>query len=159
VSKVDLIQVEVEDFLLRKALFDPLREDHFPNLASELPLRAEQQTLDHLLGDGARALFDLAASAYVHPRSPQDRAVVDPRVLEKRAVLARYEREHEVWRQGFQRRERAPLLEELADLLAIAIEDVACDRRAVILDRAQVRKVPNECEVECDRASDARHDE
>jgi hypothetical protein len=159
VSEVDLVQVEVEDFLLRKALFDPLREDHFPDFSSELPLRTEQQALDHLLGDGARALFDLAAGADVHPRSAQDRAVVDPRVFEKRAVLARHEREHEVWRHGFQRQERAPLFEELADHLAIAIEDAACDRRAVILDRAQVWKISNECEVECDRASDADHDE
>ena len=145
--------------MLGKAFFDPAREDHFADLAFELPLGAEQQALHHLLGDRARALFDLAARAEVHPGSSKDRAVVDPRMLEKRAVFAGHERLHEMEGQRFQRHERAPFRVESADCLTVAIEDAACDRWAVIFDRSQVRKVPDECEIEGDRASDNRHGE
>jgi hypothetical protein len=39
VPEIDLVQVEIEDLLLREAFLDVARQDHLPDLATDLPLR------------------------------------------------------------------------------------------------------------------------
>jgi hypothetical protein len=147
VSEVDLVEVEVEDFVLREALLDAVGEDHLADLASELALGAQQQALHHLLRNGAGALSDLAAGAQVHPDRPQDRRVIDAGVLEEGVVLAGHEGEHHVPGDLVELRQLPPLAVELADQPALAVEHVARQGGPVIANVAQVREVPHECDV------------
>jgi len=65
-TQVDLVQVQVEDLILREISLDPKGEDGLPDLAGDTPLGGEEQGLGHLLGDGAPALAYPAAMMFLY---------------------------------------------------------------------------------------------
>jgi hypothetical protein len=150
VSEVDLVEIEVEDLLLREPLLDVASEDHLSDLASDRALRVQEQALHHLLGDRAPALTDLSPGQQVLPGGAQDRLVVDPGVLEEGAVLRRDERTHHVLGDLVEGDEEAALVEEFTDPLAVAVVDYARQGRSVVLHAPDVRKIADEGEVEAD---------
>ena len=53
--EIDLVQVQLEDALLRQGLLDPHRQDRLARLAGERHLVVQQHVLGDLLGDGRGA--------------------------------------------------------------------------------------------------------
>src|SRR5262249_2064310 len=153
VAEVDLVQVEVEDLLLREPLLDAAREHHLADLARVGALGREQQALHHLLRDRARAL-DLAAREQVLPRGARDAREVDSLVLEERPVLRRHERVDHVFGYVGERDQPAPLLEELADRAPVAIDHLGDELRAIVRDAVRVGEIAQEQPVERRAAAD-----
>ena len=56
VTEIDVVEVELEDLVLRKLLLDAPREKNFLHFALVRALVGEEDVLDDLLGDGAAAL-------------------------------------------------------------------------------------------------------
>ena len=147
VSEVDLVQIEVEDFVLAEARLDLARQDHLSDLAAEAALGAEQHLLHELHRDRARAFLDLAG-AQVDPGGPDDGPVVDPRVLEEVLVLGGHEGEAGVLGDLGEGRDVAPLVVVLADREAVAVDDHAREGRSEVLDALEVRQIAEEARVE-----------
>ena len=91
-AEVDLVQIEIEDFVLREGLLDPPRENDLAHFTRVGSLRCQQETLHHLLGDRACTLRD-AAFAEIGEGGAKDRHEVDALMLEERAVFSRDEGE------------------------------------------------------------------
>ena len=96
VAEVDLVQIEIEDFVLREGSLDPPRENDLAHFARVGSLRCQQETLHHLLGDRACALRD-AAFAEIGEGGAKDRDEIDSLMLEERAVFSRDEGELASW--------------------------------------------------------------
>src|SRR5262249_40979776 len=80
-AQIDLVQVGLEDSLLRVARLDDRRQPRLAQLAEEGALRAQKPDLDELLRDGAAALLD-PAGPDISPRpagTPPDRQRGRPR--------------------------------------------------------------------------------
>src|SRR5207249_4920937 len=86
--EVDLVQVGLEDPLLRVSRLDQSGQPGLAKFSEKRPLRAEQPDLDELLRDRTAAFLDLAG-AKVGPRGAQQRANVEATVLEEPVVLGR----------------------------------------------------------------------
>ena len=82
-----------------------------------------------------------------------------PLCSKKRAVLARDEGVHDVGRHRLERRQPAALAEELADRLAVAVDDAARERRVVVGEAPEVGQVAHEDEVGAQRRADAHQRE
>ena len=149
-AEIDLVQVEREDLVLGEVLLESPREDHLLDLAVEASLGREQQTLHRLLGDRGAALHDLARRE-VGPRGAQDRAEVDPAVLEERIVFARDEGEDHVLGDLVEAHQPAALVEEFADRPAVAVVDGARQRRAVVVDPLEIGEIAHDRQIEGDR--------
>ena len=68
-AEIDLVQVEVEDLVLRELPLEAKREDDLLHLALVAPLRGQQQRLHDLLRDRAAALHDLPGEHVVEERA------------------------------------------------------------------------------------------
>ncbi len=132
-------------------LLEPPREDHLLELAIEASLGREQETLHRLLRDRGSALHDLAGRE-VGPRGAQDRAEIDPAVLEEGVVLARDEGEDHVLGDLVEAHQAAALVEEFADRPAVAVVDGAGQRRAIVVDAVEVGKIAHDRQIERDRS-------
>ena len=60
-TEIDIVEVELENAILRKGEFDPQRQKRLANLALIGTLVRKQEVLGHLLRDRRRALLTLAA--------------------------------------------------------------------------------------------------
>ena len=141
-AEVDLIEIEVEDVVLRELGLEPEREDELLHLALVAPLRREQQGLHDLLGDRAAALHDLVVQQ-VRDRGTYDAERVHAVMSVEIGVLGREKGEAHVRRDGGERHEVASLDVELADQRAIVGEDARRDGRLVfeqLIDGRQVRR-------------------
>ncbi len=85
-AEVDLVQVGLEDLLLRVAPFDEDGQPRLAQLARHRPLRRQQAVLDELLGDRAPALGHLAGAG-IDPHRPREALEVEGPVLEEPVVL------------------------------------------------------------------------
>ena len=70
-AEVDLVEVELEDLLLGIGGLDADAEQDFANLAVERAIRAQEEILRHLLGDGRGAL-DVARALQEHDARAHD---------------------------------------------------------------------------------------
>ena len=107
-AQVDLIQVELEDLLLRVAELDQHREQRLVELSREGPLPREKDVLRKLLTDRAPPLDD-GARAYVPRSRASDPQEIETHVPEKAAVLAGNRGERHVLRDRGERRVGTPL--------------------------------------------------
>ena len=74
--EVDLVQVHLENSILRIAALELDREERFLQLALEALVRGEEQNLGELLGDGAAALDDPSPAVVLYD-GPRDADGVD----------------------------------------------------------------------------------
>ncbi len=98
-AEVDVVEVRLEDLVLRELLLEASREERLTNLACERSFTGpEEQHLDHLLRDG-RAALPGAVRAEVDEHCPRDSPVVEALVLVEPGVLRGQDREFDVGRQ------------------------------------------------------------
>src|SRR3546814_3174585 len=97
-AEVDPVEVDGEDLVLGEAVLQPERQHDLLDLALQSAIRAEEEVLGKLLGEGGAALGD-AAFAQVHVNRTKKAAIVDAAVLVEAAVLHRDHRPRQVWRQ------------------------------------------------------------
>ncbi len=131
VPEVDLVQVEVEDLVLAEVPFQAPRQHQLLHLASEVALRAEEEGLHHLLGDGGAAAVGVALQDVLH-RAARDGEVVHPLVLVEMGVLGRQDRLLHHQRDLVEGHHRAPLAGEGEHLAAVARVDARGDERPVV---------------------------
>ena len=125
-AEVDLVQVHLEDAVLRVAPLQLDREHRLLELAVEAPVRREEEHLGQLLGDGAAALHDAAAAEVLVDRARDAHRIhaevrVEARVLGGDDGLAE--------RRGHlgERHEDAALDVELGDQLVVLVVDLGAD--------------------------------
>ena len=87
-SEIDLVEVDLEDAVLRITPLEDRGHDDLAHLSPPRALLAEVQVLDGLLGDGAAALHDASAPKVRECRTPYRPEVhsvvrVEPRVLRR----------------------------------------------------------------------------
>jgi hypothetical protein len=131
VAEIDVVQIELEDLVLRELLLDPPGEQALADLALVRALRAEQQVLDDLLGDGAAALARLRRPQ-VHLERAEHAEVVEAVVLVKARVLGGEHGELHLAGDGGDADQRPALEEDLAEQRAVAREHPRHLRRIVV---------------------------
>jgi hypothetical protein len=141
------VQVEVQDLVLVEVLLDPHGEHHVLDLADVGPVRRQEERLRDLLGDGAPALLD-AAGAQVGPGGAGDSREVEPGVRVERVVLRRDEGLDQELRDHLDGHDLAALSRELADHLAVGRVDARDQVRPVVVERVELREVPEDQGVE-----------
>ena len=128
VPEVDLVQVHLEDPVLRVPPLQLEREHGFLHLALEALVRREEEDLGQLLGDGAAALDD-AAPAVVLGDRPRDADGVDAPVIVEALVLGGDDRVAQRLGDVGQGHQDAALDVELGDRLVVVVVDLgALDR-------------------------------
>ena len=88
VSKIDFIQVKLEDFLLAQVVLDLQREKYLFHLAQVGFFAAEEKVTRHLHGNSAAALAFLAGADQFHCGAYQT-LIIHPGVLEEAVILGR----------------------------------------------------------------------
>ncbi|GJE73413.1 hypothetical protein CHKEEEPN_4978 [Methylorubrum podarium] len=138
-AEEDLVEVELEDLVLRVGRFDPQGDQRFLDLAVVGLLGGEQEVLGHLLGDGRGAL--LLAGLRVGQHRAHDALGVDAAVLVEVLVLGREEgRDHDL-RHRLDRQVEAPLVGVLGEQRAVRGVDAGHHRRLVVGERGVVRQI------------------
>ena len=125
--QVDLVQIELENLLLRVAELHHHREEGLVELPPHVPLAREEEILDQLLADRAAALHH-RAGANVPERRAAHAQQVEPPVPEEAAILARDDGEDEMAGHLPQRDEAPPLLlliRELPEQLRVDPQEAA----------------------------------
>ncbi|MBP2676878.1 MAG: hypothetical protein H6Q84_3718 [Deltaproteobacteria bacterium] len=141
VPQVDLVQVKVEDLLLRKLPLDPVGENDLLQLPRDALLRGEEKGFDRLLGDRARPLRISAGEDVLQDRA-EDRDVIHALVLEEVGVLGGDEGVHHAGGYGLVGHERPLLEEDLSDDAVVPVEDLRRDARPVRRGRLDGGELP-----------------
>ncbi len=138
-AEINLVQVELEDLVLRVGLLDPEREQRLLDLALVGDLPCEEEVLRHLLGDGGCAdrSFARAAIAEVDDGGAQYAGDVEAVVLVEVLVFRREERSLDQIGDGLDREIEAPLARMLRHQLAVGRVD-ACHHRRLVLGQTVV---------------------
>jgi len=140
-AEVDLIQIQVEDVVLRELRLQPECQDELLHLALVAALGREEERLHHLLRDRAAALHHLMVQEVRH-EGAQNAQRVHPVMPVEIGVLGGQKGQAHVRRDAGQRNEVAALDVELADQRPVVGEDTGGDRRLVaqeLVDGRQVR--------------------
>ncbi len=132
-AEKDLIQIEIEDLILRQGPLHLKREQDLGELALEGLLGVEQEVAGHLHGDGASALC-LRAGGGEAQQGAADADRIHPAVLEEAGILGREKGVDHQLRDVFVGDRAAALDAELRDQAAVAAED---PQRLLELDLAQ----------------------
>jgi len=61
VAQIDVVQVEIEHLFFTEKVIYPVGQNGFPQFAGKTLLGGQKNTFDHLLGDGAASLNNLAS--------------------------------------------------------------------------------------------------
>ncbi len=139
-AEIDLVEVELEDLLLRIGRLDLEGEQRLLDLAVERSLVGQQEVLGDLLGD-RRGALDVLAALDQHHRGAGDAFEVDAVVRVEVLVLGRDEG---FLHQGGDRRGRqvqAALVGIFGEHRAVAGVDAGHHRRLVVLELGVVRQI------------------
>ncbi len=159
----DLVEIKLEDLVLRIRALDPDRENGFLDLALERAVVGQQEVFRHLLGDGRGALgapvgaleFGFRKLEY---RAP-DALKVEAAMLIEALVLGRQERPQHLLGDRIDRHENPPLARELGDQRPVVGVNARHHRRLVlgqaVVIRQVLRRLPQE--VAGDRRADQEH--
>ncbi|MGY3422555.1 hypothetical protein ACVWZW_003030 [Bradyrhizobium sp. F1.13.4] len=121
-AHIGAVEIQLEDFVLGQAPFQPDREEGFVDLALDGALVAQEQVLGELLGDRGAALAD-AAGLGVGDERARGAGDVDAEMLVEAAVLGRERRLDQHVRKIFQRDRIVVLDAAAADRVAVAVEE------------------------------------
>ena len=131
-AEVDLVEVELENLVLRIGALDADGEDCFLELAVELLLARQQEVLGHLLGDGGGAFGALLAVVLqVVEHRARDAGEVEAAVLVEALVLGGQERGDHQLGHDVDRHEDAPLAGVFGHQAAVVRVDARHHRRLV----------------------------
>ena len=144
-AEVDLVEVQLEDLVLRVGAFDADGEDRLLQLALHRAFAAQQEVLGDLLGDG-RTAFGAAVAALdlrFHDLvdGARDALEVDAAVLVEALVLSRKEGGDDALGNGVDGHEDAPLARVLGDQRAVVRVNARHDRRLVLRQALVVGKI------------------
>ena len=121
-AQVDLVEVHLQHPLFGLELLQTHGEQGFPDLPRQGALGVQHPQLDELLGDGGAPLADLAGPL-VLPECAQNADGVDARVVPEPSVLRGQHRVGDAVGDLTQRHPHPPLLGEVVDRAAPAIQD------------------------------------
>ena len=139
-AEIDLVQVELEDPVLRIGALDADGEDRLLELALELLLARQQEVLGHLLGDGRGTLGALLAVVLqVVDHGAGNAGEVEAAVLVEALVLGGQEGGNHQLGHDVDRHEDAPLAGVLGHQAAVVGVDARHDRRLVLGKAVVVR--------------------
>ena len=124
IAVIDLVEVQLEDLLLRVRARDLDGEDRLLDLARDGDLPAHDALLHQLLRDRRRATHDVLVQEVV-AHGASDAEDVDPRIGPERLVLGRDRRVDDQLRDRAQRNDLPSLdLELVEERLSIPVEDL-----------------------------------
>ncbi len=154
-AEKDAVEIELEDVILGEGGLEPRRDDHLANLAVVGDVFADQQVLDHLLGDGRTARRP-ARVRQIADEGANEPVLVDALVLVEALVLGGDEGVAHVLRNL---RERDPdttlvLLEHLGERLVLTVEHDARAGKLVVLELGVVGQVRHRLVVELDHLAE-----
>ncbi len=138
-AEEDLVEVELEDLVLRVGRLDPERQQRLLDLAVVGLLGGEQEVLGDLLGDGRGALP--LARLGVGQEGAHDPLGVDAAVLVEVLVLGRQEGRDDDLRHRLDRQVQPALAGVLGQQRAVRRVDAGHHRRLVIGERGVVGQV------------------
>ncbi len=142
-SEINLIEIKLEDPVLRIGPLDAQREQGFLDLAGDRQLVGQQEVLRHLLGDGRSALRPAAAAIILHVdhRGAADAGDVDAGVLVEVLVLGGDERVGDEFRHRLDRQIEASFVGVFRQQRAVGGVHPRHHRRFIILQLRVVRQV------------------
>ncbi len=158
-AEIDLVEVELEDAVLRERRLDAQRQQRLANLALIGALVREQEVLGHLLGDRRGALLPLAAGAHIRHHGADDTFGVDTRMLVEILVLGGEKRLDDELGHGLDRHVKPPLAGIFGDQRSVGSVDAGHDRRLVIGELRMVGQVLREHPVPVGEAGSADQEE
>ncbi len=160
-AEIDLIEIELEDAVLRQRLLDAQRQQRLLDLAIERDLARQQEVLGDLLGD--RRCADRAAvradALEIGERGTHDRGQVDPGMGVEVLVLGGEKGVDDARRDRGKRHEDAPLAGILGEKPSVAGMDARDDRRFVIRKLLIVGQIAAEMPVGKPGQPSAEHGE
>ena len=156
-AEKDLVEIELEDLVLRIGALDLQREQRLLDLALEARLVGEQEVLRDLLGDRGGALRPLSAAVVLHQQQAgtRDAGEVEPAVLVEALVLGRDEGVQDEFRDRLDRQIETPFARILGDQRAVGGVHARHHRRLVVLQLRVVREILGEVPEQAGRARDA----
>ncbi len=127
-TEVDLVEVELDDPVLRVGLFDAQGEKRLLELPRQADLRCEEKAARELLCDRACSL-NHPPRTDVRDGGAEDRVDVDAPVLPELAVLGGDDGVDQIGRDVVEPDHDTVLSEELVEDLSVAVVDGRADRR------------------------------
>lgn len=141
-AKVDLVEIEVEDFPLAEMDFDLSGEDGFADFAFVRLLFVEQKGFDDLLCDGGAALFGGTFCApQVFPKCANDTCVSDTFVFEEMGIFGRDDGMDQVFGEFLVGHDAPPLFGEFHDHALVEVHDASDSPGAVGFDGAEIGEI------------------
>ena len=137
--QIDRVEIKLEDLVLAQHALDPRGQHDLAHLALVADVVADQEVLDHLLGDGGGALRP-PGLAHIGDRGADQAALVDAGVLVEALVLGGHECLLHRHRNFGERHRDAALvgIEHLPEAAALAVQH---DGRAGQLEALEPRRV------------------
>ena len=141
-AEIDLVEIELEDFLLGEGALYLHREQRFLDLAREGQLVREQEVLRDLLGDGGGALRATPAAVLLHVQHPgaRDAGEIDAAVLVEILVLGSDEGVDDEFGYRLNGDIEPPLARIFGQQRAVRGVHARHDRRLIVLQLGIVRQ-------------------
>src|SRR5437879_9975808 len=117
-AEINLVQIELQELLLGEHLLNLKSEQHFPDLAVEIPFRRKKQRARQLLSDRARALSNPSGDDVGEHRA-RNADEIDTSMFEKPRVFRGDHRVHQRLGNFLDRQRNATLDARLTDDLLI----------------------------------------
>ena len=153
-TEVNLIQIDLEDLVLRELLFDLEGHRDFIELARVRAVGREEEVSRDLLRDG-RAPLGAAPEENVHDGRAQNPRDLHAVVLVKAVVFGREDRELDVFGNVLQVHEVAALLSEFADELPVGAPHAKRNLRTIVRKGVDGRELPVDEREDEDAQEDA----
>jgi hypothetical protein len=140
-AEEDLVEVKLEDLVLREGRFHAQRDQRLADLALIAALVADEEVLGDLLGDGGGALLPRSPRPQIDHDGAHEPFRVDARVPVEVLVLGRQEGVDDKLGHGVDRHVEAPLAGIFRDQAAVRGMDAGHHRRLVIGELGVIRQV------------------
>ena len=160
-TEIDLVQVQLDDLVLRVGALDLERQQRFLDLTGERDLVGQKEVLGDLLRDGRGALRPAVRAEVLRvvDRGACDAGEVQPAVLVEVLVLGREEAVDHQLRHRLDRDVKPALARVFGDQRAVAGVHARHHRRLVVLELRVIRQVLGEMPEQPGRAGDADHEQ
>ncbi len=145
-TEIDLVEIKLEDLLLRISALDLERQQRLLDLALERHLVGQQEILGDLLGDGRGALRAAVGTVIleVEHAGARDAAEIEPAMFIEILVLGRHEGvEHQLWHR-LDRQVEPALARIFGQQRAVGRVHAGHDARLVVLQLAIIGQILGE---------------